>query len=78
MLLIYLGTDKEDSDKEVMRETEDQTSSSESESEESDDGNDEESQAQSHAEADVGLQSLLEDPEKKSDTRVRKAIEIFI
>ncbi|RLU19108.1 hypothetical protein DMN91_009466 [Ooceraea biroi] len=65
------GTDKESSDKEAMQETEDQISTSESESEESDDGNDEkESQTQSDIEADVGLQSLLEDPEKQSDSRI--------
>ncbi|EZA58517.1 Helicase domino [Ooceraea biroi] len=65
------GTDKESSDKEAMQETEDQMSTSESESEESDDGNDEkESQTQSDIEADVGLQSLLEDPEKQSDSRI--------
>jgi len=70
----YLGTDKEDNDKETLRETEDQTSSSENESEESDDENDEKmSETQSDAEASTGLQSLLEDPEKQSDSRVRQA-----
>jgi len=75
ILYFYLDTDKEDNDKEAMRETEDQTSSSESESEKSDDENDEKiSETQSDAEASTGLQSLLEDPEKQSDNRVRKAI----
>lgn len=67
-LNFYLGTDKEKSDKEAAQETEDQTSSSENE--ESDHESDkEENQIQSDVEADVGLQSLLEDPEKlgKSD-----------
>ncbi|XP_012218897.2 helicase domino isoform X2 [Linepithema humile] len=65
------GTDKENSDKEAAQETEDQTSSSENE--ESDRESDkEETQIQSDAEADVGLQSLLEDPSEKqgkSDSR---------
>ncbi|XP_072747211.1 helicase domino isoform X1 [Anoplolepis gracilipes] len=66
------GTDKENSDKEAAPETEDQTSSSENESEESDRESDEEEvRTQSDTEADVGLQSLLEDPsEKQSDNRI--------
>ncbi|XP_070162370.1 helicase domino isoform X4 [Polyergus mexicanus] len=66
------GTDKENSDKEAAPETEDQTTSSENESEESDRESDEEEvRTQSDAEADVGLQSLLEDPsEKQSDSRI--------
>lgn len=66
-----LDTDKESSDKEA--EIEGQVTSSESESEESDhDSNEEEARTQSDTEADVGLQSLLEDPsaEKQSDSRV--------
>ncbi|XP_050451376.1 helicase domino isoform X5 [Cataglyphis hispanica] len=65
------GTDKENSDKEVAPETEDQTTSSENESEESDRESDEEEvRTQSDAEADVGLQSLLEDPSEKQLDRI--------
>ncbi|XP_029163376.1 helicase domino isoform X2 [Nylanderia fulva] len=65
------GTDKENSDKEAAPETEDQTSSSENESEESDRESDGEEEVRSQSEADVGLQSLLEDPsEKQSDSRI--------
>ncbi|XP_018403303.1 PREDICTED: helicase domino [Cyphomyrmex costatus] len=55
------GTDKESSEREA-QEIEDQISSNESESEESDQDSDEdETRTQSDPEADVGLQSLLED-----------------
>ncbi|XP_025993752.2 helicase domino isoform X2 [Solenopsis invicta] len=63
------GTDN--SDKEAVQEIE--ISSSESESEESDrESDEEEAQTQSDTEADIGLQSLLEDPsaEKQSDSRI--------
>ncbi|KAG5346196.1 DOM Helicase, partial [Acromyrmex charruanus] len=66
------GTDKESSEREV-QEVEDQISSNESESEESDhDSDEDETRTQSDPEADVGLQSLLEDPsaEKQLENKI--------
>ncbi|XP_011862218.1 PREDICTED: helicase domino-like isoform X3 [Vollenhovia emeryi] len=71
------GTDKESSDKEAAQEIEDQITSSENESEESDhDSDEEETRTRSDTEADVGLQSLLEDPsaEKQSDSRTAEDV----
>ncbi|XP_012056124.1 PREDICTED: helicase domino [Atta cephalotes] len=66
------GTDKES--ERGTQEIEDQISSNESESEESDHDNDEnETQTQNDPEADIGLQSLLEDPsaEKQLENKVK-------